>query len=436
MTGSKSTIKRSATDSNSDSLKKRKTDSSFPSPTFTSTQSHDTLFEISNEGYVSTPMLSEDDDEGDNDGLKQPISKTDLRYNFSNIVNQNSFSSHPSATSIDLHSEMKLQRQRRLVQLELLRYKELEDSLNSSAWIMDDEINNSLNANNNADLLSDDSSDDDNESKFNSNLFDDYLNLSSSEDEELSEDSLPKFNYIKTIKINDQINNDNDSSCIGNLNSMTTGLEQVDRIIKQLNHSNTEDEFLKLNDQIILNDSSEKSILNESNFNNLIEKQKVTLSKPSDSNNDDKNCNLISQTSFFHLLGYNKKNSSKSKSNDKTMTSNNDDLKQKSEMSLDEFLNLEEQQESSVIINNNNNNNNVNQSTADDALSHFKKLEYRYNNGKINLALVDHTSNVDSNNLKSKKKRQSPLNKRALFYGNHSEMVNNDSSICLNDFII
>ncbi|KAG7806359.1 hypothetical protein KL921_004756 [Ogataea angusta] len=313
-------------------------------------------------------------------------SKRDLRFNFSNIINQQPFFSHPSHPTIDLHSEMKLQRQRRLVELDMLREKELDDTKD------DDETGSD----------------------------DDLLSFPSSEDEDLMDSKLPKLHELKTF-------GSDYNSCISGLESLTTGLEQVDQLIRQLNDHNAELDVLNIHEQSIL-----KSFEYESDVK-LKERNLSKMPCVTGEFTKQSNCQLISETSTFRSLSNENQNALwPPEIRDKSQTL---EPYETSDVPFDEFLNLGEDSCTTSDMDNER----LTSSSPNNAIDHSgtlsrrRKFEYRYSHDKINLALVDNLSCQADIRRKNKK---GPLNKSALFYGNHCEMIINDSLFQLNDFVI
>ncbi|KAG7733301.1 hypothetical protein KL932_005322 [Ogataea haglerorum] len=314
------------------------------------------------------------------------ISKRDLRFNFSNIINQQPFFSHPSRTTIDLHSEMKLQRQRRLVELDMLREKELEDTKENEETGSDDDL----------------------------------LSFPSSEDEEFMDSKLPRFHELTTL-------GGDYNSCNSKLESLTTGLEQVDRLIRQLSDHDAEVDMLDIHDKSVLKSFEDELDVKHKERNNLKAPCVTEISTKQSS------CQLLSETSTFRSLS----NENQNAMSPPVIENQSQTLEpyESSEVSFDEFLNLGED---SCTTNDTDNErlNSFSPKTAIDhssTLSRIRNFEYRYSHDKINLALVDNLSCQADIRRKNKK---GPLNKSALFYGNHCEMIINDSLFQLNDFVI
>ncbi|KAG7872176.1 hypothetical protein KL938_005383 [Ogataea parapolymorpha] len=320
--------------------------------------------------------------DNENDKL---ISKRDLRFNFSNIINQQPFFSHPSHPTIDLHSEMKLQRQRRLVELDMLREKELEDTKENDETGSDDDL----------------------------------LSFPSSEDEDFMDAKLPKLHELTTL-------GGNYDSWSSKLESLTTGLEQVDRLIRQLNDHDAEADILSVHEQSVL-----KPFECESDVKHKEQNISKTLCVTENSTKQS-NCQLISETSTFRsLLNENQIAMWLPERKDQSQTL---EPYESSDVSFDEFLNLGEDSATSDTdierMTSSSSNTTIDQSGT---LSRIRNFEYRYSHDKINLALVDNLSCQADIRRKNKK---GPLNKSALFYGNHCEMIINDSLFQLNDFVI
>ncbi|ESW99378.1 hypothetical protein KL918_005356 [Ogataea parapolymorpha] len=313
------------------------------------------------------------------------ISKRDLRFNFSNIINQQPFFSHPSHPTIDLHSEMKLQRQRRLVELDMLREKELDDTKENDETGSDDDL----------------------------------LSFPSSEDEDFMDAKLPKLHELTTL-------GGNYDSWSSKLESLTTGLEQVDRLIRQLNDHDAEADILGVHEQSVL-----KPFECESDVKHKEQNISKTLCVTENSTKQS-NCQLISETSTFRsLLNENQIAMWLPERKDQSQTL---EPYESSDVSFDEFLNLGEDSATSDTdierMTSSSSNTTIDQSGT---LSRIRNFEYRYSHDKINLALVDNLSCQADIRRKNKK---GPLNKSALFYGNHCEMIINDSLFQLNDFVI
>ncbi|KAG7893868.1 hypothetical protein KL925_004909 [Ogataea polymorpha] len=314
------------------------------------------------------------------------ISKRDLRFNFSNIINQQPFYSHPSHPTIDLHSEMKLQRQKRLVELDMLREKELEDTKENDETGSDDDL----------------------------------LSFPSSEDEDLMDAKLPQLHELTTL-------GGNYDSWSSKLESLTTGLEQVDRLIRQLNDHDAEAEILSVHEQSVLKPFECESDVKHKE-KNISKTLRVTENSAKQSN-----CQLISETSTFRsLLNENQIAMWLPERKESTQVL---EPCESSDVSFDEFLNLGD--DSSTTSDTDvermtlsSSNTIIDQSGS---LSRKRNFEYRYSHDKINLALVDNLSCQADFRRKNKK---GPLNKSALFYGNHCEMIINDSLFQLNDFVI
>ncbi|KAH3668546.1 hypothetical protein OGAPHI_002300 [Ogataea philodendri] len=325
-----------------------------------------------------------DDSDDDNNRI---TSKKDLRSNFSNIINQQPFFSHPSGMTIDLHSEMKLQRQRRLIELDMMREKE-------------------LNHENNDGELSED----------------DLLSFSSSEDEEFMDSKLPKLHQL--TRIDEKLN-----PCNMSVESLTTGLEQVDHLIRQYRGLDAESQVLNIYDHIL----PLATDLDEEKVKQVPGDVKMSTDKETKVNESD--CHLISETSSFRLLAGERltRKAPLSVSDDDRENSQEDS----SNVSLEEFLNLEFDGNSIELDGAHNQISKTNATFATlDIMPQARNFEYRYNHDKINLALVNNYSNFNPSVEGKRSNKRGPLNKSALFYGNHSELSFNNYLFQMNDFVI
>mgnify|MGYP003365260618 FL=1 len=318
-------------------------------------------------------LEEEDDKQG-----KKRSSRRDFRACFNNFFKQTNCVPHPSSLKIDADSEIRLQKQRQMIEMG----RRMEEDENS-------------------DNLSD---------------LSDCLEIYDEADEQFTTDEMVCTSYHE--KDPEQVKK--------TLSEVPTGLEPVDHLIRLAknmdDHETSADLFdLGANSTADTNASLERSFTDYNTENLALDGKKQEHddeafgSSPFNRNSGD--CDLISPTSSFKILG------------DET---SQPELASCYPLELPQYNKPSTVPEASIKISDYL----KIDVSSDDSVQHLGRhrhnivFPYRYNSDNLNLACLE---NLDEQTFEPRHTRA--LNKRALFYGNSEAMVSDGRPITLKDFL-
>lgn len=329
--------------------------------------------ESAESGKLRGIKIEEDDKQG-----KKRCSRRDFRSCFNNFFKQTNCVPHPSSLRIDADSEIRLQKQRQMIEL---GRKTEEDE--------------------NSDNLSD---------------LSDCLEIYDESDKSLAIKRGESYTR-KSQKDPEQVKK--------TLSEVPTGLEPVDHLIrlaKEMDDTATSTDLFELErgSRTEVNASLDKSLADYSSDDLSLDSGNQQDEETFDSSSFNRNssdCDLISPTSSFKLLADETSQPEFASCYPLELPQyNKPSMIPETSIRISDYLKIDVPSDDSSI--------------SLGRRRHNLVFPYRYNSDNLNLACLD---NVDEQMCEPRHARA--LNKRALFYGNSEAMVSDGRPITLKDFL-